>query len=382
MTTKKTIQTTKNKGSIVTKNGKIFARIRFTDDFGKKRDLWRTATDKKDAQAKLKELIELSETRTAKEIDAVRMTLNNLIDFYESTYLHEPVYSNDRKISGLRGVPQYTSLLKQIRAEFGTRRIEAITHAELLRYKIKRLNTPTKDNRQRGIADVNHAMQMLRRLFSIAVREGWLNKSPFQKGDSLISLADAPQRTRIISFEEETRLFTAIEAHPSRRHLKGIVLIGLDMAFRAGEIKTLKKSDIDFSARTITIRAFNSKTARSRTVAMTNRVYEWLWAWCKNLKDDDRPFPIQTFQTAWWNILKQAKIEDLHFHDTRATAISRMIAAGLPHAEVMRVSGHLTLACVFRYIRPDESSIHRAASVLDSYLTSNAITDENFDVIM
>lgn len=310
------------------------------------------------------------------------MTLNDLVDFYESTYLHEPVYSNDRKISGLRGTRQYASLLKQIRAEFGTRRIEAITHAELLKYKIKRLNTPTQHNKQRGIADVNHAMQMLRRLFSIAVREGWLNKSPFQKGDSLISLADAPQRTRIISFEEETRLFAAIEAHSSRKHLKGITLIGLDMAFRAGEIKTLKKSDIDFTARTITIRAFNSKTARSRTVAMTNRVYQWLLDWCKNLKEEERPFPIRTFQTAWWNVLKQAKIEDLHFHDTRATAISRMIAAGLPHAEVMRVSGHLTLACVFRYIRPDESSIFRAASVLDSYLSLHSTKNEVSKSIM
>ena len=382
MKTKKITQTIKNKGSIITKNGKIYARIRFTDDFGKKRDFWRTATDKKDAQTKLKELIEISETRTAKEIDAVKMTLGGLIDFYKSIYLHEPVYSNDRKISGLRGVRQYASMLKQLRAEFGTMRIEAITHAELLKYKIKRLNTPTQHNKQRGIADVNHAMQMLRRLFSIAVREGWLNKSPFQKGDSLISLADAPQRTRIISFEEETRLFAAIEAHPSRKHLKGIVLIGLDMAFRAGEIKTLKKSDINFQNRTITIRAFNSKTARSRTVAMTNRVYSWLSEWCKNLKDNERPFPIQTFQTAWWNVLKQAKIEDLHFHDTRATCISRMIAAGLPHAEVMRVSGHLTLACVFRYIRSDDSSVHRAANVLESYLVSHSGKSEVSDTEM
>lgn len=217
---------------------------------------------------------------------------------------------------------------------------------------------------------------MLRRLFSIAVREGFLEKSPFAKGDSLISLADAPHRTRILSFREETLLLSVIGSDKRRAHLKGITLIALDMAFRAGEIKTLKKSDIDFSAKTITIRAFNSKTARSRTVAMTNRVYEWLFEWCKNLKDDERPFPIQTFQTAWWNVLKIAKIEDLHFHDCRATAISRMIAAGLPHAEVMRVSGHLTLACVFRYIRADDSSIHRAANVLESYLMTAQTTSD------
>lgn len=363
------------KGSIVTKNNKLFARVQFVDEFGKKRDLWRVATNKKDAQTKIKELIEQSEIKTAKELDASRMTVNTLADFYESTYLHEPVYSNGRKISGLRGKAQYTSLLKQIRAEFGNRRIEAITHAELLKYKIKRLNTPTHHNKPRGIADVNHAMQMLRRLFSIAVREGWLSKSPFQKGDCLISLADAPIRTRTLSFEEESRLFTAIDAHPSRKHLKGITLIALDMAFRAGEIKTLKRSDIDFTNRTITIRAFNSKTAKSRTVAMTNRVYEWLFNWCKDLQEDEKPFPIRTFQRAWWNVLKQAKINDFHFHDTRATAISRMIAAGLPHAEVMRVSGHLTLACVFRYIRQDETSIHRAANVLESYLAHAQITN-------
>jgi len=47
--TKKTQLNARNKGSIVTKNGKIYARLRFTDNFGKKRDVWRTATDKKDA---------------------------------------------------------------------------------------------------------------------------------------------------------------------------------------------------------------------------------------------------------------------------------------------------------------------------------------------
>jgi integrase len=256
MRTYKTKQNKRNKGSIVTKNGKIYARLRFTDDFGKKRDVWRTATNVKHAQALIKSLIEEeeAENRTSQELDAARMTFSQLTDFYEKTYLHEPIYLNDRKISGLRRARQYASLFKQLRAE-------------LVQYKIKRLNTPTHHNKPRGIADVNHALQMLRRLLSIAVREGWLTKSPFQKGDSLISLADAPHRTRILSFEEEKRLLATIDAHPSRKHLKGITLIALDMAFRANEIRKLKKGDIDFTSRTITIRAFNSKTARSRTVA-------------------------------------------------------------------------------------------------------------------
>ena len=45
-------------GSIVTKNGKLYARVQFIDDEGKKRDLWRTAKTKKEAKEKIKELIE------------------------------------------------------------------------------------------------------------------------------------------------------------------------------------------------------------------------------------------------------------------------------------------------------------------------------------
>ncbi len=358
------------KGSIITKNNKIYARLQFIDQFGKKRDLWRTAPNKKQAQSILKTLIEESETKTSQELDASRMTLNQLADFYEENYLHDAIYLNERKISGLRSVYNYKSLLRQIRSYFGNRLIHSITHTEILQYKIKRLNTPTHHNKPRGIADVNHALQMLRRLFSIAVRQGWLNKSPFQKGDSLISIADAPHRTRILTFEEEKRLFEAIDSDNRRIHIKGITLIALDLAFRKNEVLTLTKKDCDFTNRTITIRAFNSKTAKSRTVAMTSRVYEWLFNYTKRMKDDERIFPIRTFQTSWWNVLKIAKIEDFHYHDLRASAISRMIAAGLPIAETMRVSGHLTLACVFRYIRIDDSAIHRVANVMDNYLIS------------
>ena len=68
-------------GSIVTKNGKLYARVQFIDESGKKRDLWRTATNKKDAQEKIKQLIEDSESKTAKELDAAKMTFNHLANF-------------------------------------------------------------------------------------------------------------------------------------------------------------------------------------------------------------------------------------------------------------------------------------------------------------
>lgn len=43
-------------GSIVAKNGKLYARIQFVDESGKKRDLWKSASNKKDAKEKIKGL--------------------------------------------------------------------------------------------------------------------------------------------------------------------------------------------------------------------------------------------------------------------------------------------------------------------------------------
>jgi integrase len=303
------------------------------------------------------------------------MNFAQLVEWYSATYLHEAIYLNERKVSGIRNIKPNQYNLKCLRSHFNNRLIQSITHADILRYKLLRLNTPLQNGGQRGIAGINRELQMMRRLMSLSVKNGWLKKSPFHNGDPLISLADEPQRTRILSFEEESRLFQAIDSNPHRFNLKGIVLIALDCAFRRNEILTLKRKDIDFIKKTITIRAFNSKTAKSRTVGITVRVYEWLLQF-ENFNADDNIFPIKSIHTTWGRTIKQAGIEDFHFHDCRATGISRLIAAGVPHTEVMRVSGHSTMSCLFRYIRADDSTIFRAVNALDSYLASNAISTE------
>src|SRR5207237_3150738 len=140
-------------------------------------------------------------------------------------------------------------------------------------------------------------------------------------------------------------------------------------------------SDISLDRRTITVRAFNSKTARSRTVAMTTRVYAWLSAWREaSPKDNDgQVFQVRTsIKTAFDKALKAARITGFHFHDTRATAISRMIQAGMPPAEVMRVSGHSTLRAFYVYVRADLDTAYRAASALDEFLARSTPV-ETFD---
>ena len=45
-----------------------------------------------------------------------------------------------------------------------------------------------------------------------------------------------------------------------------------------------------------------------------------------------------------------AGIDNLNIHDLRHTAITQMIRAGIPHTEIMKISGHTTMKTFMRYL--------------------------------
>lgn len=354
------------------KQGRWNARTTMLDRQGKRRNIIRRAKDKQDARQILRTILRQLEDEGEKGIDSSRMTFNALADFYEKHYLHPAEYRDDKKISGLRSLDRAQAALVQFRDHFGRMRVREITHGDINSYRLMRLKTPTRYKQDRSIAGMNRELVVLRRIFSIGVREGFLLKSPFSGGDPLICTADENQRDRILTRDEEARILAAIDREPKREHIRGIFLCGVDLALRRGEIFTLKWSDVNLERRILTVRAFNCKTARSRTVALTSRLYQWLLHWreARAVGDDSIVFGVSvTIKTAWMKICREAGVEDFHFHDCRATAITRMIRAGMPPVEVIRISGHANLSGAFyRYCRADEDTIYRAAAALNSYL--------------
>ena len=59
------------KGSIVKREGKIYGRVQFIDENGKKRDLWRKANNQKHAKEIIKNLLKETEEANAKQIDSL-----------------------------------------------------------------------------------------------------------------------------------------------------------------------------------------------------------------------------------------------------------------------------------------------------------------------
>ena len=73
------------------------------------------------------------------------------------------------------------------------------------------------------------------------------------------------------------------------------------------------------------------------------------------LRRDKFPVSREAVKRGFTRATKRAGIADLHFHDLRHEATSRMFEKGLNPMEVATVTGHKTLSMLMRYthLRPE-----------------------------
>ena len=154
-----------------------------------------------------------------------------------------------------------------------------------------------------------------------------------------------------------------------RNHLKPILIMALDTGMRKGEIFSLTWNDINLLEKTITIQAFNTKTQRKRSLAMTPRLYREL-EWSKESRNSDtgdRIFGIvDNVKKGFASACKLAGIEGMRLHDCRHTFATRLIEAGVLQAEVSRLLGHTTTIMTDRYINANIETACRAIGALET----------------
>jgi integrase len=347
------------------------ARITFTDEVtGKRRNLVRSARTKAEAREIVERLTRELDASDGRSAEHERATFEQLADYYASHYVRQAEYRDGRKVAGLRSVDSTRSRLRILKEHFGKRRIRTITHGDLMAFRGERLAQRTVRGRDRTITTVNRELMVLRRMFNVAEREGWIVRNPFAKGDKLISQADERKRERILTAEEEARLLAAC-VHQKRQHLRPVLICALDTGMRRGEILKLRWSDVDLDARTITVRAFNTKTLTKRELAMTSRLGNEL----ASLRAADPGADAEALVFGIADNVKRsfeaaradAGIPDLRFHDLRHTAATRLVQGHLALAEVGRILGHTSPVTTFRYVNADETTAQRAATILENF---------------
>ena len=77
-----------------------------------------------------------------------------------------------------------------------------------------------------------------------------------------------------------------------------------------------------------------------------------------------KAYKVISASLAFRNAARRAKVEGACFHTLRHTAVSRMVAAGIPDRIIMKVVGHSTPAMVSRYSHLAPDSLKGATDCL------------------
>ena len=198
----------------------------------------------------------------------------------------------------------------------------------------------------------------------------WARKDLGLPIDHVVSAIRRPAqgraRDRRLEGDEESRLLEALTDHAGDVHgknraggyrvgtrnpwLRPLVQIAIETAMRQGELLALRWEHVDLKARTAHLE--DTKNGESRTVPLSRRAGSILKALPRS--PDGRVFPLtaQAVKLAWRRACLRAGIEDLHFHDLRHEAASRLGEKLSNVLELAAVTGHKDLRMLKRYYHP------------------------------
>lgn len=204
-----------------------------------------------------------------------------------------------------------------------------------------------RDGRRKevGPTTVARELWLLKRTFELA-RTEW-GCSTLANPAQLVSRPRLPRgRERRLLAGEEERLVDLASQCPWPQ-LARLIRFGLATAMRRGEMLSLKWANCDLANRTALLP--KTKNGRARTVPLSAAAMKVLAE--SGHEPEGLVFPISPEQArkAWALVLQRLGVEDLHFHDLRHEAISRLFEHGLEMPHVMMISGHTDPRALLRY---------------------------------
>lgn len=234
-------------------------------------------------------------------------------------------------------------------AEWELKRIKALGRDDITDIKLVNLKpehfAAWRDRRLRVVTagTVLREWNLLRHAANVAINEwGWLKDNPIK---GVKRPAQPLPRDRLISDDELERLLYALgydfEKQPVTisARVGAALLFAIETAMRAGEVCGLNWRDVDLDRRVAML--WQTKNGHKREVPLSTEAIRIL---NQLTRCNDSVFDLQTSQidSLFRKAKKMALIDDLHFHDTRHTAITRL-AKKLNILELARMVGHRDL---------------------------------------
>jgi len=227
----------------------------------------------------------------------------------------------------------YVKNLAKIESAFGTLPLDALEDARVTKDFLDWRDSMASSPRQ-----ADYAWTMLKLLLSWARERGMTTYRAPERIDRLYK-AD---RSEKIWEDTHIAAFMAAASEPLQRAL----VLALETGQRQGDLMVLPWSayQTDADGRKW-IRLRQGKGGRRVNVPVTRRLAQVLdntKRVATTILTDARgvSWKGNSFRNAWWQACQKAKIKDLHFHDLRGTAVTRLAEAECTHLEIASITGH------------------------------------------
>ncbi len=251
--------------------------------------------------------------------------------------------SGDNEAKRLRALSKTAGLLPVLKP------IRDVSAVDLSTFRDTRLS-------QVSVATVRKEMTIIRSVLESARRDwGMIESNPIA---DVKKPASPPDRKRLFTDEETKQILLALNYHGEVTLLQHQVAIALLLAFetgmRAGELLGMTWGAVNLQNRFVTLP--ETKNGDQRDVALSVKAVDLL---CK-MKGIDAEFVFTITSASLDALFRKArnkcKIENLHFHDSRANAITAL-SQKLPVLDLARMIGHRDLKNLMIYYRKSATDI-------------------------
>jgi integrase len=254
---------------------------------------------------------------------------------------------------------------KPILSFFKNRRMREITNLNVRAYRKERLTSSNGRGSLRAPASVDREIQLLSRIFSLAIEHNLLQSNPC-KGIKLCNVGNVV--IKYLTVEEEEKLKPYLTGR--RKHLLDILEIDLHTGMRRTELLSLHTSQINFIRDEIILT--KTKSGKPRTVPIHPNIRDLLQRLCNEAGESGYLFenpktgkPITDIKKGWRKALADANIPHIPFHCAgRHTFGTRAAEGGASPKDIQEILGHASITTTMRYVHATDQGKRRTVDAV------------------